>query len=358
MLFLLLLIYILIAHSPKKNIGSAIYGFVCGTIGTLVILTNWRIMPTSIAIVVFLPLLYNSTPKNFWKNTIPYLICCMISSIAIFVLILYYQFGFDFSLYYKHFFGFASKAAGWASGPYNGSATSFIWFLFNPKAALLLPVLTMYILIPEKNKITNKIWALVMSFIFISCLAAYYLNYYGGGMWYFIPFLVVLWLFYCTNYTQMPKARLSLLGTVLLALLCANVRSVLVPTLKRVIRMDRAYSFMTTIRSLQEISTIVSEDTYLFRTSYDGELIDMGDTVSVLSKSGYYGKEFNETVERHFRRILNYPPDYIVTGFTESPELKKVIEESYVLVAEGPGNLTANYGNNSRLFKRKNSISP
>jgi hypothetical protein len=82
----------------------------------------------------------------------------------------------------------------------------------------------------------------------------------------------------------------------------------------------------------------------------------MGDTASIAVKSGYFGDEFNKTVDRHFERIQNHPPDYIITGFTESPELRKLIEEKYVLRAEGPRNLTATYYNSSRLFMRRDLV--
>jgi len=142
----------------------------------------------------------------------------------------------------------------------------------------------------------------------------------------------------------------------MLALVCVNYRTVLLPTLKRGIKIQRAYDFMTSVRSLQDSNTILSEDTFLFRRSRHGESIDMGDTVSAFRRTGYYGDEFNKTVDRHFERTKSDPPDYVLTGFTESPELRSLIEENYVLVAEGPHNLTANGGTSSRLFKRKTLI--
>jgi hypothetical protein len=82
----------------------------------------------------------------------------------------------------------------------------------------------------------------------------------------------------------------------------------------------------------------------------------MGDTVSAFRKTGYYGDEFNKTVDRHFERTRSNPPDFILTGFTESPELRSMIRQDYLLIAEGPRNLTANGGSSSKLFKRKTLI--
>jgi hypothetical protein len=357
-LFLLLLIYTSLLYSPRSDLSTVIYGFACGVLATIIVLTNWRITPITTAILLFSLLTYRASHQVSGQFVTVYLISYILASISIFSFILYFQFGFDLTLFYKHFFGFYSKDAGWASGPYNGSVTSFLWSLFSPQGGPLLPALTAYILIQEKWNPINRSWLLLICFSFISCVAAYYLNYYGGGQWYFIPFLLIVWYALCCNFTHLSKTRLSLLGVIFLILLCINFRAVLVPTLKRAIRMNHAATFMTQIRTLESTNTILSEDTFFFRTSYHNELIDMGDTVSVMTKSEYYGEEFNKTVKRYFKRTINKPPDYIVTGFTESPELKILIEEKYILIAEGPGNLTANYGNNSKLFKRKDLVIP
>ena len=70
--------------------------------------------------------------------------------------------------------------------------------------------------------------------------------------------------------------------------------------------------------------SVLSEDAFLFRTSYRGELIDMGDQISLVTKGNYYGEEFNKTAKRHFDQAQTRPPDYIVSGFTESAESKKI----------------------------------
>jgi hypothetical protein len=114
---------------------------------------------------------------------------------------------------------------------------------------------------------------------------------------------------------------------------------------------------MSELRSLETKHRIVSEDTFFFRTTYHGELIDMGDMVSrIRSRGYYYGDEFNRTVDRHFEQMKIDPPEYIVTGSTASPELRRLAEEKYVWVASGPGNFTANGFGESRLLRRKDLL--
>jgi len=359
---LLILLCISISSSTKTIWVTALHGFLSGLLGTLVILTNWRTGPTAVAILLF----------TFWKLRTDrqasrelmgvYVASCAIASVITSGLMLYHVSNLNLAVYYQYFFGFYSNAAGWSiDASYNGSVITFLLSLFNPIAAAskggpLLLALAVYAVVPGKGESANKGWLLLGSFSFLFCAIAYYMNYWGGGQWYFIPFLIILWFFFCTNFSRITLSKLTLLGLCALVLLCLNVQTVIFPTLQRVITMERARQFMTLVRGLQNTNSVLSEDTFLFRTSYQGELIDMGDTVSVFAKSAYFGGDFKQTVKRHFDQVRSNPPDYIITGFTESPELRTLIEEKYILIAEGPNNLTANYSNSSKLFMRKDLI--
>jgi len=366
----LLLIYVSTSFSPKTKLQAAIYGLICGVVATSVILTNWRIGPPVVAVLLFALWTQRQTDRLPGKLTGLYVLSCAGASLGMFALILHYLFDFNLTLYYKHFFGFYSHGAGWVESSarslipfgdsYDHSLFAFLKSLFSPKAdpitlkgGPLLLALVAYVLIPSKADSVNKRWGLLSLSVLLFCALAYYMQFYGGGPNYFIPFFILLWFFLCSNFSRMTTARLTLLGVCMLALAAMNYRTVLLPTAKRGIRMQQAYDFTSKVRSLEHTNTILSEDTFLFRTSRHGELIDMGDTVSAFRKTGYYGDEFNKTVDRHFNQTRSAPPDYILTGYTESPELRELIKEDYTLVAEGPHNLTANGGSSSKLFKRR-----
>jgi hypothetical protein len=360
-LLLLPLIYISVALAPTTSWASVLHGLIWGALGISVILTNWRMLPVVFALLIFSVWLLHYKNHASFRITAHYLAGCACASVAIFALLLFYSFDFDLSLYFKHFFGTYSKSSGHGYRTYgHASGLWFLGSLLRPtaspdslKGGPVLLALAVYLLVPNKMSVENRAWFLLASVVFIGCTVAYYLNYYGGGQWYFIPFLIVLWFFLCANYTAMSTSRLAAAGTVMTVLLCTNVRTVIEPSLWRAATLSTAYDFMGELRSLQTKHSILSEDTFFFRTSYQGELIDMGDMVSRIRKRGtYYGDEFNRTVDRHFERIRKDPPDYIVTGFTESPELRRFAQENYLLVARGPGNFTANGLGESRLFRR------
>jgi hypothetical protein len=360
-LLLLTLACLSISVAPTKSWMSGLYGLISGSLLTLLILTNWRMLPVAFALLIFSVWMLRYRHQMTSRIAAVYLASCACASAAIFGLFLYHSFDFDLSLYYKHFFGIYSQASGHGHGTYRHA--SVIWFLgslLRPtaspdslKGGPVLLALVLYLLVPGKVSIQNRAWLLLGSFVFTVCTAAYYLNYWGGGQWYYIPFLIILWFFLCTNYTVMPISRRAAAGAVIAVLLCVNARTVVTPTLWRASTFSRAYDFMGSVRSLQKTNSILSEDTFFFRASYQGELIDMGDMISRVRKSGYYGDEFNRTVDTHFERIKKTPPDYIVIGFTESPELRGFIKENYILVAQGPGNFTANGNGESKLFRRK-----
>jgi len=355
-----------ISEAPKKSWSWLLYGLTCGSVGILLILTNWRMVPVVLALFIFSLWMMRFHRQVALRDLALYSASYLSACAIIFGLLLYHSFGFDLSLYYSHFFGVYSKDSGHGHGTYaHAPASWFLGSLLKPaarpdslKGGPVLLALAVYFLVPGKASVQNKAWFVLGAFVFTACTVAYYLNYYGGGAWYYIPFLIILWFFLCSNYQVMPISRLIAVGAAIIVLVCLNVRTVVTPTLWRAATLSPAYDFMSRLRTLEKANSLLSEDTFFFRTAYQGELIDMGDMVSRVRKRGYYGDDFNRTVDNHFERIRKRLPDYIVTGFTESPELRKVINEDYVLVAEGPGNFTANGRGESRLFKRKNMNIP
>ena len=364
-LLLLPLIYFSFALAPTTLGSNAVIGGLWGALGISVILTNWRMLPVVSALFLFTLWMLRFKHVLKLRNIATYIAGCACSMAVILALVLYYSFDFDLPLYYKHFFGTYTAASGHGHRTY--AHASPIWFfgsLLNPTANLdnlkggpVLWALALYLLLPGKLSAENRAWLLLGVVVFTACTAAYFFNYYGGGQWYYIPFVIILWFFLCANYRSMSTLRQAGVGVLAAVLLCVNAGTVVKPSMQRVASFTGAANFMGEVRSLQARHSIVSEDMFFFRTSYQGELIDMGDMISrIRSRSNYYGDEFNQTVDRHFEQIKKDPPDYIVTGFTASPELRRLVEQNYLWVASGPGNFTANGFGESQLLRRKDLL--
>jgi hypothetical protein len=363
-LLLIPLTYLSMVSAPRTWWHSGLRGVIWGVLGIAVILSNWRMVPVVFALLIFSVWRFRYHYQTAFRAIAIYLTGCACAFSAVFAPLLFQFFAFDLSLYYKHFFGVYSQSSGHGHATYaHAPAVWFLGSLLKPtaspeslKGGPVLLALSVYLLVPRKGSLENRAWFLLGVFIFAACTAAYYLNYYGGGQWYYIPFLIVLWFFLCGNYSAISRSRFAALGLLTAVFLMVNFNTVVAPSLWRLSTLRAAHDFMDRVRMLQQDTTILSEDMFFFRTTYGGELIDMGDMVSKIRKQGdgYYGDAFNRTVDAHFERLQKDPPDYIVTGFTESAELRKLIQESYVQVGAGPNNLTANGRGESRLFKRKN----
>ena len=359
-LFLLLLTYVSIFLSPKRGMAPLLHGLACGTLGIATVLTNWRTAPAVFAVFAYAIFLYRTAIQATPKQTWTYLAGYTTAALAVAGTLLVSLFHADPMLYYRHFFGLFGRASGQGHESYPESLIRFAASLFNPlsdrkdpRGGPVLLALAIYGLTSGTRAPGGTPWRLLGGVVFLSCAVAYYLNFGGGGPWYFIPFLIILWFELGLHYSALTPVRRALLGVCLLTLVVVNARDVLMPTLHRVKTWQRATAFAALVRSTQRSNTILSEDVFFFERSYHGELIDMGDTISLVSQSGYYGEAFDRTVKRHFEETANHPPDYVVRAFTESPELRKLIAQRYVLVAEGPDNLTANGdGMRSQLYRR------
>jgi hypothetical protein len=142
-----------------------------------------------------------------------------------------------------------------------------------------------------------------------------------------------------------------------LGLIGLSAQTVVVPTVRRATQWSEAMAFLTTLQTLDSTHAVLSEDLFFFRTKYHGELIDIGLDATLFLGTSVIDDAFAHTVQRHFNRLRSQPPEYIVEGIGGSPELEQLIRDKFVLVAEGPRNLTGNGPFASRLYRRSD-LSP
>jgi hypothetical protein len=345
----------------KADRHILLHGIVCGISGMMVTLTHWRIAPCVATVVLFTTWCYWQAYAKTLREALIYLGACSLSALGVWLIMFFSMFGGDWSLYYRHTYGLFSKDSGWGvtdSG--RGSILRFLLDVFNPyadpsalKGGPLLIAIAIYLLIPNPNKLLRQAWLMLGGTVFLANAIPYYFNYNGGGAWYFIPFVILLWYYFMLHASQLSLRKLTLLGTMIVLLILLNYRAVLLPTVHRIATMGQAGQFMEKLRSLQTKYSLLSEDTFLFRTQYQGDVIDSGDEVLAVYKSGYYGPAFQQTIKRYLSETQRNPPDYIVTGFTQSQELEDLIDAKYTLAATGPQNFTANARESLKLFQRR-----
>jgi hypothetical protein len=165
--------------------------------------------------------------------------------------------------------------------------------------------------------------------------------------------MIVLWMQLCASPQSTRTARLSLLGVCVIILVVLNLRNVVEPTVERLRRHGDAVAFQRILQSVSARNSVVSEDLFFQDKAYGGEIIDMGEDVSVLVSTNAIDDDYIRTVHRHFEQLQSKPPEYVITGIGGSPELDRLIRERYVLDAKGPLNLTANGRFSTLLYRRK-----
>jgi hypothetical protein len=187
----------------------------------------------------------------------------------------------------------------------------------------------------------------------------YFKNLYGGVVWYYFPFLAILWLFLFRALLQealRPGTELVMTIAVLLLLPWQPVEH----RRREVASMQaEARSFLRRVDERTKGQPILSEDVHLFRRRYRGEVVDMGDTASAIAESGYYGAAFTATFHGHVDRFRSHPPRFVMAGLlghatsshTVSPELRDLLDTSYTLVVPGPRSFIAWRGGHPALFE-------
>jgi len=360
---LLLALYASVSTAPRTVLAATLHGVLAGLMGIAMVLTIWRVAPVAFGVCVFSIWRFGwveRVPKRaVWSWAIAYGLTCA----AIVGLVILIVFHGNLRLYYGHFFSYFPATVGPGGKQYDGSVLAFMASLFNPTAdpdyknGPLLLVAVLYAVTWGKGDATARGLKVLSIFALLACAASYYLAWHGGGSWHFIPLLIILWAYLCTVQASIPQARLVWVGLCVVGLIALSAQTVVVPTVRRATRWSEAKAFLTRLQTLDSTHTVISEDLFFFRTKYHGELIDIGEDASFLLGTSVIDDAFAHTVQRHFDRLRSQPPEYIVEGIGGSPELEQLIRDKYVLVAEGPGNLTGNGPFASRLYRRSD-VSP
>ena len=167
------------------------------------------------------------------------------------------------------------------------------------------------------------------AFWLVSC-AAYYLNRAGGGVWYFGPFYVLL-VVHLARAVDWTRTALTPVRPLLVVALVALLPWRTTFEQARVLQqsMEPARSFLLAAREIAAGERILSEDYYFFEDRYQGELIDMGDTVFKMSATGYYGADLTATADRYFAQLRANPPPFVISGGIGSPVLNELLAKSY-----------------------------
>jgi hypothetical protein len=330
---------------------------VTGFLGSVVILTNWRLFPAVGVSVVGFAL---ETALALERGCLSYLFRyfrALICGLAIpFVAVLFGIFHGDITRYYKHFFGFFKQESGW------GAFTEGAFEIF-PEQLLVLRWLVhavMIILIilaiffpapgvPRRSQFW--IWIPLLTLLWLSISAAYYFNRSGGGIYYF-GVCYIMMAFHIARSVYWKRISYPWVKEVLLALFICGLpwKAVGIQTLRLWQSLQPAREFIAETRRLTGGSFVQSEAYYFFKERYDGEVIDMGDVVSKVRLTGYFGSEFDATANKYFYNLHLHPPELVMAGIG-SPEMTELLQRYYDPILVFPPHLWPYLGSPATLYR-------
>ncbi|HWA27686.1 MAG TPA: hypothetical protein VG734_18665 [Lacunisphaera sp.] len=351
-----------VTGSPRRRLLGA---GLTGLIGALVLLTNWRFAPAVGAVIGAFALerLLAAAPGARWPAFGLHVAGIVAVGGATFLAILLMVFHGDWTLYYRHFFGFFSADSGWGAlrtGDFQLLPPALVGAHW-PIHLLALGCAALGVAFPSAQaprRVQLWAWLPLLGLLWLTCCAAYFLNRSGGGLWYFGAFYVLLAFHLARAVGWDQPALRGLRELVLLALFCALPwRATWQQAEQLTDSFAPAQAFLHATRELAGGARIHSEDYYFFKDRYEGEVIDMGDVLFKVSATGYYGPELTATTQRYFARLRSEPPRFVISGGSISPVLAELLAQRYRPVLRIPP-AAAQYAGPAQTFYQLQPAAP
>jgi hypothetical protein len=223
----------------------------------------------------------------------------------------------DARSYYRHFFGFFLGASGW--GTFGGAAFRLLpdELLKGRLASLLfvaaLTLWGLYRLRKEPGELIS--WLVMLSANWLAVAYGYFKNQGGGGLHYFFEFFALAWIFIVHAFSR--RRRWGALPQLLLVCavgLLLPYRELLGQRALLAEARTQGRVFRKYVAEMTGGQPVFGEETHLFKSKYRGELVDAGDVVAAVARSGYFGDAFTRTYGRYTARLASNPPRFVMGG--------------------------------------------
>lgn len=370
-LFFFTLMLAALDYSSKSPRRAARLDLLAGMLGSAVVLCNWRYLPFVLVgggtwMLERAWLQEEGFQRRLWFLG-RVLGVFVVGLIIPFLLIFFGVFHGNLSTYYTHFFGY------FLEDPTNG--VDWRWLL---SGKFLLPPVKLWqgrsivhlLLLASLGALAGKsrgrerrlqlgLWFPALLAIWGVTAHVYDLNRDGGGLYYFAPFYVLL-VFHLARFLRWEGRGEMAWRLALPLVLLAGMPW---PQAWKQVRlmheaMAPAHEFLRDVHRTIAGATVRSEDLYFFESRYNGELIDMGDTVEMELRTGIFGARFDDTVLRYFADLAAHPPQFIFMGSgvrVVSPTFDAFVAKYYTRILAAPEHLWCNGGGGALLMQR-NSV--
>jgi hypothetical protein len=352
-------------HREWSNRRYVVLQLLLGASSAVVLLTSWRIVPTlaMIYLVVLVKQLAESTSRRF--RCLIYAIGLSLTGFAlVWVPTFLVELHGNMRLYYQRFFGFFSQESGWGSFP-GAKFRPFPAEIIGDREGLLLLLLglTLVALFRLRRERAQLVaWLLLLPLGWLAYSYGFYRNQGGGGLQYFCPFFLSVWILVLHALRQKSKWRP--LAQLIVAGLIAGLlsRQGLLDQRRQLADLrTEARTFLRDVASRTGGQFVFGEDAHLFKSEYHDEVVDTGDTVDAIAVTHYYGEDFTRSYLSYVNTLLSEPPPFVIAAMldpgsllgTTTPHLAGLLKRSYAPVLQGPANLIANGGGGIALYERK-----
>jgi hypothetical protein len=365
-LFFFALMLAALDYSSKSRRRGAGLDLLAGALGSAVALCNWRYLPFVLAgggawILerAWLREEGGHRVRYFWRV----LGCFVLGLIVPFLLVFFAVFHGDLSTYYTHFFGYFIE---------DPDGVHWQWllggkFLLPPMALLpgrwIVHLLMLGALAAlawksrgRERQLQLWLWFPALLVIWVSTAHVYDVNRDAGGLYYFAPFYVLL-TFHLARFLRWEGRGETVWRLALPLLLLAGMPWPQAWKQARLMNeaMAPAREFLRDVHRTIAGATVRSEDLYFFESRYNGELIDMGDTIERELKSGIFGARFDDTVLRYYADLAAHPPQFIYMGSgvrVVSPSFDAFAAKYYTQILAAPEHLWSTGGGGAILMQR------
>jgi len=310
-----------------------------GAASAVVFLLSWRFAPifAALQVVVLTTQLVDADPFRRWssrwylrllarlgtaaKNAAISSALYLAGFAAIWGAVFLLELHGDFRSYYRHFFGLFLGDSGW--GIYPGSVFHILpeeVYKTRLPIVVLLAALLLWGLVRLRTHPGEMItWLVMLAANWFAVSYGYFKNHGGGGAHYFFEFFALAWIFVLHAFGPRrrwgPLAQLVLVCAVVLALPYKDLRAQrnLVAEARKQGRIFREQA-----ASMTKGEMVFSEETDLFKSRYQGELVDAGDLNAAIARTGYFGDAFTRTFNRYTQDLITNPPRFVIGGLVEN----------------------------------------
>ncbi|HWA08783.1 MAG TPA: hypothetical protein VG838_04865 [Opitutaceae bacterium] len=290
-----------------------------------------------------------------------------------FLVILLAVFHGDVSTYYTHFVGYFLP---------DGSSDTVTWkwlfrghYLTPPKELLtnrwlvhgLFLAAALVVVATTRDRRERRLqlllWGPAFLAIWILTAHSYDLNRAGGGLYYFAPLYVLAAFHLARSFPPSAWAGGKWPAVAALLLLAGGLPWTAAWHQTRLMAhaLEPARAFLREERRLTAGATVRSEDLYLFEDRYNGEIIDMGDSVFRELRVGTFGARFDDTAWRYFEQLPQQPPQFILMGSgvrVVSPLFDEFAAKYYDRILLAPEHLWCDGGGGAVLLRLRAGVHP